>query len=263
MFHNVNRGKLSVTLDTSRPEAVDLALRLAAHCDVVIQNFSPGVMDKLGMGYEEMRRHKPDMVMVSISSTGQSGPLRDLRAYAPSVGALSGVDSTLGYEGGSPLGLKHAYADLCGALHAVFAIMASLYERRRTGRGRHIDISMLRATVASMGVGLMEYMMTGRVLKPRGNYSPSLAPHGNYRCRGEDKWVSIAVATEEEWKGLVTAMAEPAWARDGMFASRYQRQKNRAQLDEHITHWTVHKVPSGGNGGAPVPRSCRHDPDGC
>ena len=243
MFHNVNRGKLSVTLDTSRPEAVDLALRLAAHCDVVIQNFSPGVMDKLGMGYEEMRRHKPDMVMVSISSTGQSGPLRDLRAYAPSVGALSGVDSTLGYEGGSPLGLKHAYADLCGALHAVFAIMASLYERRRTGRGRHIDISMLRATVASMGVGLMEYMMTGRVLKPRGNYSPSLAPHGNYRCRGEDKWVSIAVATEEEWKGLVTAVAEPAWARDGMFASRYQRQKNRAQLDEHITHWTVTKSP--------------------
>ena len=243
MFHNVNRGKLSVTLDTSRPEAVDLALRLASRCDVVIENFSPGVMDKLGMGYEQIRSHSPDIVMVSISSTGQSGPLRDLRAYAPSVGALSGVDSTLGYEGGPPLGLKHAYADLCGALHAVFAIQASLYNRRRTGHGRYIDVSMLRATVASMGVGLMEYVMTGRVLRPRGNYDPVLAPYGNYRCRGEDQWVSIAVATEEEWRGLVKAMGEPGWTGDDRFASRYQRQRNRTQLDEHITLWTETKSP--------------------
>ena len=243
MFHNVNRGKLSVTLDTSRPEAVDLALRLASRCDVVIENFSPGVMDKLGMGYKQIRSHSPDIVMVSISSTGQSGPLRDLRAYAPSVGALSGVDSTLGYEGGPPLGLKHAYADLCGALHAVFAIQASLYNRRRTGHGRYIDVSMLRATVASMGVGLMEYVMTGRVLRPRGNYDPVLAPYGNYRCRGEDQWVSIAVATEEEWRGLVKAMGEPGWTGDDRFASRYQRQRNRTQLDEHITLWTETKSP--------------------
>ena len=263
MFHNVNRGKLSVTLDTSRPEAVDLALRLAAHCDVVIQNFSPGVMDKLGMGYEEMRRHKPDMVMVSISSTGQSGPLRDLRAYAPSVGALSGVDSTLGYEGGSPLGLKHAYADLCGALHAVFAIMASLYERRRTGRGRHIDISMLRATVASMGVGLMEYMMTGRVLKPRGNYSPSLAPHGNYRCRGEDQVGLHRCGNGGRVEGAGDCNGRARLGKrwhvcESLSAAEKPRPTRRAHyaLDSH-------KVPSGGNGGAPVPRSCRHDPDGC
>ena len=106
MFHNVNRGKLSVTLNIGEPEAVDLAKRLVEKCDVVIENFSPGVMDRLGLGYETLRAIKPDIIMASISSTGQEGPLRDLRAYAPSIGALSGLDSTMGYEGGGPLGLS-------------------------------------------------------------------------------------------------------------------------------------------------------------
>ena len=238
MFHNVNRGKLSITLNIARPEAADLARKLAASCDVVIENFSPGVMDKLGLGYEELRRVAPDVVMASISSTGQTGSLRDLRAYAPSIGALSGLDSTLGYDGGPPLGLKHAYADLCGALHAVFAIVSALYRRRRTGQGQYIDVSMLRATVATMGVGLMEYAMTGRVLRPQGNYDPVMAPYGNYACLGEDQWVSIAVGTEEEWLGLKRALGEPGWMRDPNFASRYQRLRHRSELDQRVSEWT-------------------------
>ena len=238
MFHNVNRGKLSITLNIARPEAADLARKLAASCDVVIENFSPGVMDKLGLGYEELRRVAPDVVMASISSTGQTGSLRDLRAYAPSIGALSGLDSTLGYDGGPPLGLKHAYADLCGALHAVFAIVSALYRRRRTGQGQYIDVSMLRATVATMGVGLMEYAMTGRVLRPQGNYDPVMAPYGNYACLGDDQWVSIAVGTEEEWLGLKRALGEPGWMRDPNFASRYQRLRHRSELDQRVSEWT-------------------------
>ena len=172
MFHNVNRGKRSITLNTAQPEAVELAKRLAAECDVVIENFSPGVMERIGLGYETLSHDNPRLVMASITSNGQTGPLRDLRAYAPSIGALSGLDSTMGYEPaegetGRPLGLKHAYADLCGALHAVFAITSALHQRRRTGLGRYIDVSMLRATVATMGAGLMEYELTGRVPQPR------------------------------------------------------------------------------------------------
>ena len=243
MFHNVNRGKRSITLNTTRPEAVELARRLASHCDVVIENFSPGVMERLGLDYETLSRENPRLVMASITSNGQSGPLRDLRAYAPSIGALSGLDSTVGYEGtngesGRPLGLKHAYADLCGALHAVFAITSALFRRTRTGRGQYVDVSMLRATVATMGAGLMEYELTGRVPQPRGNYDPVMAPYGNYPCQGDDEWVSVAVRTEEEWRGLVIAMGSPPWAEEPIFSSRYSRLNHRRELDARLSDWT-------------------------
>ena len=239
MFHNVNRGKLSVTLNIGEPDAVALAKRLVEKCDVVIENFSPGVMDRLGLGYETLRSIKPDIIMASISSTGQEGPLRDLRAYAPSIGALSGLDSAMGYEGGGPLGLKHAFGDICGALHAVFAIVSALYRRNRTGEGQYIDVSMLRATVVTQGAGLMEHALSGRALQPRGNYDPTMVPYGNYPCAGEDKWISIAVATEDEWQGLLTAMANPAWAKDQRFSSQYRRQRHRRELDALLSQWTA------------------------
>ena len=244
MFHNVNRGKRSITLNTARPEAVQLARRLAAQCDIVIENFSPGVMTRLGLDYATLSQSNPRLIMASITSNGQTGPLRDLRAYAPSIGALSGLDSTLGYESdGRPLGLKHAYADLCGALHAVFAIAAALRQRQRTGRGQYIDVSMLRATVATMGAGLMEYELTGRTPQPRGNYDPTMAPYGNYPCAGDDAWVSIAVRTEGEWQGLIDAMGRPEWAAAPPFASRYARLQHRAELDAHLSEWTRQQTP--------------------
>ena len=244
MFHNVNRGKLSVTLNIGEPDAVALAKRLAARCDVVIENFSPGVMERLGLGYETLRAVKPDLIMASISSTGQDGPLRDLRAYAPSIGALSGLDSTMGYEGGGPLGLKHAFGDICGALHAVFAIASALYRRNQTGQGQYIDVSMLRATVVTQGIGLMEHALTGRSLQPRGNYDPTMVPYGNYPCApgpggNGDKWVSIAVASENEWQALLTAMDHPAWANDQRFRSQYRRQRHRRELDALLSQWTA------------------------
>ena len=243
MFHNVNRGKRSITLNTTRPGAVELAQQLAQHCDVVIENFSPGVMERLKLDYETLSRDNPRLVMASITSNGQSGPLRDLRAYAPSIGALSGLDSTMGYEptdgeSGRPLGLKHAYADLCGALHAVFAITSALHQRERTGLGQYIDVSMLRATVATMGAGLMEYELTSRAPGPRGNYDPVMVPYGNYPCQGEDEWVSIAVRTQEEWLALVEGMGNPKWASVPQFSSRYARLNHRSELDERVSEWT-------------------------
>ena len=159
MFHNVNRGKLSITLNTSEPKALTLVKELVPHCDILIENFSPGVMGRLGLSYEALKAINPRLIMASISSNGQSGPLRDLRAYAPSIGALSGLDSTIGYKpdetaAGRPLGLKHAYGDICGALHSVFAILSALYKRLETGQGQYIDLSMLRATVSTMGQDL-------------------------------------------------------------------------------------------------------------
>ncbi|MDP7587524.1 MAG: CoA transferase [Dehalococcoidia bacterium] len=238
LFHNVNRGKLSIALNTTKPEALDLIKNLVTHCDVVVENFSPGVMHRLGLGYDVFSGIKPEIVMASISSNGQTGPLRDLRAYAPSIGALSGLDSTLGYEGERPLGLKHAYADIAGALHSVFAIVSALHQKERTGQGQYIDVSMLRATVATMGAGLMEYEMTGRVMGTKGNFDPVMAPYGNYACQGDDAWVSIAVRTEEEWQGLKLAIGNPSWCEEERFASRYSRLQNRQDLDSNLATWT-------------------------
>ncbi|MEC9238102.1 MAG: CoA transferase [Chloroflexota bacterium] len=243
LFHNVNRGKLSIAVNTTKPGAVDLIKELVPYCDVVVENFSPGVMDRLGLGYEVLSGIKSEIVMASISSNGQTGPLRDLRAYAPSIGALSGLDSTMGYEGERPLGLKHAYADIVGALHSVFAIVSALHQKERTGQGQYIDVSMLRATVATMGAGLMEYEMTGRVMGPKGNYDPAMAPYGNYPCQGDDAWVSIAVRTENEWQGLKTGMDNPAWCEEERFSSRYSRLENRRDLDDNLSAWTRERTP--------------------
>ena len=245
MFHNVNRSKLSIAVNTTKPEAIDLIKKLVAHCDIVLENFSPGVMDRLGLSYDVMNSIRPGLVMASLSSNGQTGPLRDLRAYAPSIGALSGLDSTLGYGDGEtqgrPLGMKHAYADVCAALHGIFAVLSALYRRRHTGEGQYIDLSMLRATVATMGAGLMEYEMTGRVMRPRGNYDPVMAPYGNFPCQGDDSWLSIAVRTEEEWQGLKRAMGNPDWAGTSEFASRYARLRHRQELDAHLSRWTAER----------------------
>jgi len=238
LFHNVNRGKLSISLNITKPEAIDFAKGLVPHCDIVVENFSPGVMDRLGLGYDVLSGINPGVVMASISSNGQTGPLRDLRAYAPSIGALSGLDSTMGYSGERPLGLKHAYADISGALHSVFAIVSALHQKKRTGEGRYIDVSMLRATVATMGVGLMEYEMTGRVMSTKGNHDSVMAPYGNYPCQGDDAWVSIAVRTEEEWQGLKVAIGKPDWCEGQAFESRYSRLNNREALDENLAQWT-------------------------
>ena len=245
MFHNVNRSKLSITVNTAKPQAIDLVKKLVAHCDVVIENFSPGVMDRIGLGYDVLYGIRPGLVMASLSANGQTGPLRDLRAYAPSIGALSGLDSTLGYgDGGDgetpgrPLGVKHAYADVCAALHGVFAVVSALYRRKRDGNGQYIDLSMLRAAVSTMGAGLMEYEMTGRVMRPRGNYDPVMAPYGNFPCQGDDSWLSVAVRTEEEWQGLRAAMGEPDWSSSPDFASRYSRLRHREELEAHLGRWT-------------------------
>ena len=243
MFHNVNRGKLSITLNTSEPKALTLVKELVPHCDILIENFSPGVMGRLGLSYEALKGINPRLIMASISSNGQSGPLRDLRAYAPSIGALSGLDSTIGYKpdetaAGRPLGLKHAYGDICGALHSVFAILSALYKRLETGQGQYIDLSMLRATVSTMGAGLMEYEMTGRVMGPQGNYDPTMAPYGNYPCSEPDSWISIAVRTEEEWQGMKEAMDNADWCELSNFNSRYNRLKYTTELDGYIAKYT-------------------------
>jgi len=237
-FHSGVRNQLSVTLDMAQPKAIPIIKRLVKISDVVVENFSPRVMKDHSLDYDSLVQENPAIIMISLPAAGKYGPLRDAQTYGPSLTGLAGVDSMVGYYGERVLGLQQAYADVNSSLHGAFAVMAALYYRRRTGKGQHIDMAQLEAVISIAGEAVLEYTMNGRILGTMGNRHPTMCPHNNYRCSGDDKWVSIGVQTEEEWKNFCRAIGNPDWTRYSKFADRYSRQKNVEELDRLINEWT-------------------------
>jgi len=237
-FHNLNRNKLSITVDMQHPKGVTLLKRLIGKSDVVVENYTPGVMKKRGLDYDSLISIKPDIIMISMSAGGSYGPLAHMVTYAPLISALSGIDSMVGYADNRPLGFRHAYADPTASLFGTFAILAALRYREKTGKGQYIDLSQWEATTTLVGEAIMDYTMNKRVRKPEGNRHPMMVPHGNYPCKGNDKWVSIAVKTEREWLGFCKAIGNLSWTRDPRFIDKYKRLQNAADLDEYVAQWT-------------------------
>ena len=244
VFHGLNRNKQSVTLNLKEPEGIDLLRGLIARSDVVIDNFSPGVMDRLGLDYAALRRLRPDIVVVAMPAAGNSGPLRDVIAYAPIVLALSGLMSLVGYEDGALVGeLQSAWSDAVAGLHAAMAATAALRHRSRTGRGQYVEAAQLESTVSWLGEAVMDVAMNRREPAPIGNAGVGLAPHGVYPCEGGDRWISIAVGGEDEWRGLCAAarrLGPAPWTRAPRFADSYRRLRQREALDAALRRWTVH-----------------------
>lgn len=239
LFHNYNRGKQSLTVDLRHPGAPALLKRLVATADVVVENFSPRVLREIGLDWEVLRAVKPDLVMISCSSAGQTGPWNDLKTFAPSLSSLAGLETLVGYPGERVLGmLTFGYADPSNAHHGALAVLAALWHRRRTGAGQYIDMSQLEATVGLAAEALMDFVMNGRVAGPEGARHRSMAPHANYPCRGEDAWVAIAVEDDGVWARLVDAIGSPAWARDDRFATLAGRQAHLDELDQRLGEWT-------------------------
>ena len=243
VFHGLNRNKQSVTLNLKEPEGIDLLRGLIARSDVMIDNFSPGVMERLGLDYAALRRLRPDIVVVAMPAAGNSGPLRDVIAYAPIVLALSGLMSLVGYEDGALVGeLQSAWSDAVAGLHAAMAATAALRHRSRTGRGQYIEAAQLEGTVSWLGEAVMDVAMNRREPAPIGNAGVGLAPHGVYPCAGVDRWISIAVGGEDEWRGLCAAarrLGPAPWTRDPRFADSYRRLRQREVLDAALRRWTV------------------------
>ena len=238
IFNNANLNKKSVTLDLSRPEGTELARRIVALSDLTIENMRPGVMDKLGLGYKDLVKVKPDIIMLSASGFGSSGPYREYAGYAPIFAAFGGLAYLTGYEDGEPNTMS-GVMDLRVGTVSAFALLAALIHRQKTGEGQYIDLSSSECISALVGPQLMEYTMNKRSPFRSGNQDSIMAPHNCYRCKGIDKWISIAVATDEEWNALCRAMGNPAWTRDEAFADIYSRWKNRTKLDEFIGKWTI------------------------
>jgi len=237
-FTDWNAGKRFVALDLTRPKAVELARRLVAKCDVVIENYATGVIGKLGLDYDELRRVRPDLVMLSTSGLGESGPRARWVTWGPNIEALSGLARISGFPERECTITQYAHPDVASALHGLVAVLCALDHRARTGEGNHVALSQLEATAAAFGHVLLERLANGREPEQLGNRSRHAAPHGVYPCRGEDRWVAIAVEGDEAWRRLCEAAGRPGWSADPRFATLAERLAHQDALDSELAAWT-------------------------
>jgi crotonobetainyl-CoA:carnitine CoA-transferase CaiB-like acyl-CoA transferase len=241
-FNQWNQGKRSLQLDLSKPRAAEVARELARHCDVAVENFAPGVIDRFGVGYQALRAVKPNIIMLSISGYGQTGPYARFVSYGLMIASHCGLHTVSSYEGDGPRELGISYADPTTGILGAGLIAAALIHRDRTGQGQHIDLSMLESMEMIMPEALLEYAINGREPRPMGNHDRWMAPHNCYKTRGDaEHWVTIAVGTEEEWRALCGAMGQPAIADDARFRNAAARKQNESELDRIITAWTAQR----------------------
>ncbi len=237
-FNQYNQGKRSLTLDLKAPEAIAIAKTLVSKSDIVMNNFASGVMEKLGVGYDVLRRIKSDIIMVSLPGYGTSGPEKDFVSYGPPQVAQSGLSALTGYVGGPPMMAGFSYGDPNGGVHATFAVMSSLLHREKTGQGQYIDLSQWEAAIMLLPEAVMDYSMNGTQPERMGNRDPHMAPHGVFRSKGDDRWVSLSVRDETEWQRLCEVMGQPELGSDARFATLTARKENEAALEEIVTAWT-------------------------
>ncbi|HYA34870.1 MAG TPA: CoA transferase [Candidatus Binataceae bacterium] len=247
-FNQYNQGKKSLTLNFKHPEAKEAARRLIAKSDIVINNFAAGVLERMGFGYEECKKLRPDVIMATLSGYGDSGPYRDYIAYGPAQVPLSGLSSLTRYKDWPPMHAGFSYADPNAGVHAAFALLTALYHRSRTGQGQYIEMSQWECAMDVLAEGLLEYTMNGVEPVADGNRDPQMAPHGNFKCLDWpepvmgvviDRWVSIACADDAEWGRLVDAMGQPALVNDPRFATLAARKANEDELEKIIQDWTL------------------------
>lgn len=242
---NLHRGKQSTVVNMADPRGIALAKRLAAVSDVVIDNFSARVMRNWGLDYAGLKQLKLDVIAVSMSGFGHTGPHKDYVSYGPTLQALSGYTLQMRHPGSAPAGWGYSYADMTGGYSGALAVLAALWHRKRTGQGQFVDLSQFEAISSLVGPGLLDLLNRDTASQPVGNRSQEApaAPHGVYRCRGEDRWGAIAVFSDEKWRSLCRVMGNPTWAAQPRFASLASRLQHREDLDRHLETWTRRVAP--------------------
>ena len=240
-FFEINLGKKSVSINLSTAEGKELARKLVSTADIVLENMRPGVMTKLGLDYDELIKVKPDLIMLSLSGFGATGPLRRYAAYNPCFTSVGGTSHLTGYAEKKPNTMTNSGGDARAGTAAVFATLVALKFRQETGKGQYIDSSSSEVINSMIGDQMMDYAMNRRSPKRHGNSDKVMAPHSVYRCCGTDEWVSIAIGSETEWQGLVRAIGNPAWALEPEFATMNARKANEERLNSLISEWTAEK----------------------
>lgn len=239
LFHTLNAGKLSIGVDLRSEAGRDLVLKIAETCDVVVENFAPGVLDRLGLGYEVLRSLHPELILLSMSGAGQDGPLSDVPAYAPTVTSLAGLDGLVGYPGEGALGMLGAnFADALGGLYGFHAVLTALWARDSHGIGQHVDYSEMDGVCSMLAEPLIDYFMNGRVASPSGNSHRTGAPYGIFPTQGWERWIAIAVVSDDDWRAFCAATPQQAWARAPAYATSSGRLEAKSELEREIAAYT-------------------------
>lgn len=232
------RNKHSLCLDVTQPLGKAAFLKLVAHSDIVTDNFRPGTMLRLGLDHDSLAQVKPDIITLSCTAYGHTGPWRAYGARARTVDAVCGLSALTGYEGGPALRASSNYMDHSGGLNVAYALLLALYQRRKTGSGMRLDLSMYETGVSCIAPALLETQQG--LTRPRlGTAHLWQAPHNVYPCQGADSWIAITVANDAQWQALCTAMGQPAWAMDSRLTTVPGRWQHRADLDASLRQWTA------------------------
>jgi crotonobetainyl-CoA:carnitine CoA-transferase CaiB-like acyl-CoA transferase len=236
-FAYFNDSKLGITLDLKNPQGRALARRLCRWGDIVIENMRPGVIDRLGLGFDTLRADHPGLIMLSTCNMGQTGPRADTPGFGSQLTALAGICGLTGERDGPPTVLYGPYIDFIASTLGAVAVLAALERRRRTGTGTYIDISQYEAGLLFLAGPLLDYHLTGRIAERSGNDDPDAAPHGAYRCES-DGWIALSCWSDEEFKALAVAIGRPEWSRDTRFDTLAGRKSAAAAIDAGICAWT-------------------------
>ncbi len=237
-YLRTNRNKRSITVNLKTDAGRALATRLAAAADVLLENFSAGVMARLKLDYEHLQPLNPGLIFVSMSGYGHDGPRRDWTSMNMNLQAYSGLMMVTGAEGDLPISISNSWNDFIGGFHACFGVLQSLSDRARTGVGRNLDLAQFESSVATLAPLVLASAVGGSAPTRMGNRSDSAAPHGVYRCAGEDEWCTISVRSDEQWQALVTVMGSPEWAKDARLETLTGRLPHQDMIDGHIEAWT-------------------------
>jgi benzylsuccinate CoA-transferase BbsF subunit len=237
-YLNTNRSKRSIAIDLKNEAGQKIAAQLAAVSDVVTENFSAGVMERLKLGYDGLRAVNPRLIYVSMSGYGHNGPRRDWTSMNMNLQGYSGLMMVTGAEGDPPTAISNSWNDYIGGLHACFAILQSLEKRAGSGRGSRIDLSQFECSAAMIGSLLLSSAVDGKVPVRRGNRSDCHAPQGVYPCAGTDNWCALCIRTNDEWKALANLVGQGRWVSDQRFENLSGRLQYHDEIDREISAWT-------------------------
>ncbi|MDZ4278967.1 MAG: CoA transferase [Dehalococcoidia bacterium] len=243
-FAAMNLGKYDVCLDLNKPAGLEVTNRLVDWADIVLEGFTPGTMKQWGLDYESLRRRKHDIIMISLTLQGQTGPEATLPGYGLQVQGMSGLASLTGWPDGPPTGVTLAYPDYVVPFFATFAAMAALDQRERTGEGQHVDLGQMEAMINVTGTAIPDYAVNGREQLRAGNRlmagdAPYTAPHGTYPVQGEDRWIAVATFDDDQWGSLCRALGREDWLSDERFVTQDARCRNDETLDAAIAEETA------------------------
>src|SRR5438093_2769131 len=245
-FNDINAGKKGVSLNMAHPKGREVFKRLVAVSDVVVEACTAATMRNWRLGYEALKELKSDIIYVQQPGCGYKGPYVKFASYGPIAQAVSGLTEQSGLPAPyPPAGWGFSYMDWSGAYYCALIMLCAIYYKKRTGKGQYIDCSQVEPGIYMTGTAVLDYLTNGRHYQRTGNRSSArpAAPHGAYRCAGDDRWIALAVTNDAEWAALVREMGNPAWARHEKFATSVARVQNQDELDRLVSEWTSDKEP--------------------